>query len=168
MLCFCFLFFSHYNDCYFYYFWYCNTFFLLTLEFFISSYSSCFRCKVKLFIWFFSWIQSTINSISYTTYLDDFHVTNSNSQFSVLFFDIIAAYTTPFSLSPGNIVKLVSRIAYYFAFLSVSLTIASQLFIIFIFTLFYNTVLVLPYIDMNPPWVYMHSQTWTPLPPPSP
>ena len=32
----------------------------------------------------------------------------------------------------------------------------------------YNTVLVLPYIDMNPPRVYMRSQTWTPLPPPSP
>ena len=38
----------------------------------------------------------------------------------------------------------------------------------FYFILLYNTVLVLPYIDMNPPWVYMRSQTWTPLPPPSP
>ena len=36
------------------------------------------------------------------------------------------------------------------------------------FILLYNTVLVLPYIDMNPPRVYTHSQTWTPLPPPSP
>ena len=34
--------------------------------------------------------------------------------------------------------------------------------------LIYNTVLVLPYSDMNPPRVYMRSQTWTPLPPPSP
>ena len=34
----------------------------------------------------------------------------------------------------------------------------------FYFTLLYNTVLVLLYIDMNPPWVYMSSQTWTPLP----
>ena len=32
----------------------------------------------------------------------------------------------------------------------------------FYFILLYNTVLVLPYIDMNPPWVYMSSQTWTP------
>ena len=39
---------------------------------------------------------------------------------------------------------------------------------IFYFILLYNTVLVLPYIDMNPSRVYMHSQTWTPLPPPSP
>ena len=38
----------------------------------------------------------------------------------------------------------------------------------FCFILLYNTVLVLPYIDMNPPWVYMSSQTWTPLPPPTP
>ena len=38
----------------------------------------------------------------------------------------------------------------------------------FYFILFYNTVLVLPYIDMNPPQVYMSSQTWTSLPPPTP
>ena len=30
----------------------------------------------------------------------------------------------------------------------------------FYFILLYNTVLVLPYIDMNPPWVYMRSQTF--------
>ena len=38
----------------------------------------------------------------------------------------------------------------------------------FYFILLYNTLLVLPYIDMNPPWVYMSSQSWTPLPPPTP
>ena len=38
----------------------------------------------------------------------------------------------------------------------------------FYFLLLYNTVLILPYIDMNPPRVYMRSQTWTPLLPPSP
>ena len=32
---------------------------------------------------------------------------------------------------------------------------------LFIFIL-YNIVLVLPYIDMNPPWVYMCSPSWTP------
>ena len=36
------------------------------------------------------------------------------------------------------------------------------------FTLLYNIVLVLPYIDLNPPWVYMCSSSWTPLPTPSP
>ena len=34
-------------------------------------------------------------------------------------------------------------------------------FFYFYFILPYNTVLVLPYIDMNPPRVYMRSQTWT-------
>ena len=39
---------------------------------------------------------------------------------------------------------------------------------LFFFILLYNTVLVLPYINMNPPRVYMSSQTWTPLQPPTP
>ena len=38
----------------------------------------------------------------------------------------------------------------------------------FYFILLYSTVLVLPYIDMNPPQVYMSSQSWTPLPSPTP
>ena len=32
-------------------------------------------------------------------------------------------------------------------------------FILFYFILLYNTVLVLPYININPPWVYMSSQS---------
>ena len=43
-----------------------------------------------------------------------------------------------------------------------------QLYYLFYFTLFYNTVLVLPYINMNLWQVYTCSQSWTPLPPPSP
>ena len=31
------------------------------------------------------------------------------------------------------------------------------------FILLYNTVLVLPYIDMNPPWVYTSSQSDDPV-----
>ena len=31
----------------------------------------------------------------------------------------------------------------------------------------YNIVVVLPYIDMSHPWVYMCSSSWAPLPPPS-
>ena len=31
-------------------------FLLLTLGFFISSFSSCFRCRVRLFIWLFSYV----------------------------------------------------------------------------------------------------------------
>ena len=42
------------------------------------------------------------------------------------------------------------------------------LLLLFYFILLYNTVLVLPYINMNPPWVYTCSQSWTPFPPPSP
>ena len=38
----------------------------------------------------------------------------------------------------------------------------------FYFILLYNTVLVLAYIGMSPPWVYMSSQTWTPHPLPTP
>ena len=37
-----------------------------------------------------------------------------------------------------------------------------------LFILLYNIVLILPYIDLNLPWVYMCSPSWTPLPPPSP
>ena len=49
----------------------------------------------------------------------------------------------------------------------------SSLFFFFItisyfFFLLYNIVLVLPYINMHPPRVYMCSPSWTPLPPPSP
>ena len=44
----------------------------------------------------------------------------------------------------------------------------SLLFFLFYFILLYITVLVLPYINMNPPQVYMSSQPWTPLQPPSP
>ena len=46
-------------------------------------------------------------------------------------------------------------------------TLIGFIFFIFIFLLC-NTVLVLPYIDMNPPQVYMSSQPWIPLPPSSP
>ena len=38
----------------------------------------------------------------------------------------------------------------------------------FYFILLYNTVLIWPYINMNLPRVYMSSQSWTPLTPPSP
>ena len=37
-----------------------------------------------------------------------------------------------------------------------------------LFILLFKIVFVLPYIDMNPPWVYMCSPFRTPLPPPSP
>ena len=39
---------------------------------------------------------------------------------------------------------------------------------IYLFILLYNIVLVLPYINMHPPRVYMCSPSWTPCPLPSP
>ena len=41
-------------------------------------------------------------------------------------------------------------------------------FFIFFYLLLYSIVSVLPYINMNPPWVYTCSPSWTSLPPPSP
>ena len=41
-------------------------------------------------------------------------------------------------------------------------------FFLLLFFLLYNIILVLPYINMHLPQVYMCSQSWTPLPPPSP
>ena len=57
-----------------------------------------------------------------------------------------------------------------YKFYQKNLSICHIIFLLFFlfFFLLYNTVLVLPYIDMNPPRVYMSSQSWTPLPPPSP
>ena len=40
--------------------------------------------------------------------------------------------------------------------------------VVFFCFLLYNTVLVLPYVNMNPPRVYISSHSWTPLPPLSP
>ena len=41
-------------------------------------------------------------------------------------------------------------------------------YILHFFFLLYNFVLVLPKININPPWVYTCSPCWTPLPPSSP
>ena len=43
-----------------------------------------------------------------------------------------------------------------------------SLFFFILFFKLYNIVLVLPYIEMNPPQAYMCSPSWTLLPPPSP
>ena len=55
----------------------------------------------------------------------------------------------------GNLANLIKRTFFFFCLL------------FFIFLL-YNIVLVLPYVNINPPWVYTCSQSWTPLAPPSP
>ena len=50
-------------------------------------------------------------------------------------------------------------LSYFFSF--------ARIYFIYFFFL-YNIVLVLPYINMNLPWVYTCSPSWTPLPPLSP
>ena len=40
-------------------------------------------------------------------------------------------------------------------------------FSVYLFILLYNIVLVLPYTDLDPPWVYMCPPSWTPHPSPS-
>ena len=41
------------------------------------------------------------------------------------------------------------------------------MFLLLLFFLLYNIVLVLPYINMHPPQVYTCSPFWTPLQPPA-
>ena len=55
-------------------------------------------------------------------------------------------------------------------FLAMSMLFPLDYFNIYFYFIFklYNIVLVLPYIKMNPPQVYMCSPSWTLLPPPSP
>ena len=57
--------------------------------------------------------------------------------------------------------------AYSFVLLSSIPLYGYKKFFFYLFILLYNTALVLPYINMNPPWVYTCSQSWTPshLPP---
>ena len=53
-------------------------------------------------------------------------------------------------------------------FILLNMSFMEQVFSIFFFFLIYNIVLVLPYINMNPPWVYTCSPSWTAVPSPSP
>ena len=58
-------------------------------------------------------------------------------------------------------VVLEKTLFFFFSLLSIYF-----IFFYFYFILLYNTVLVLPYIVMNQPQVFMSSQSWTTLPPP--
>ena len=75
------------------------------------------------------------------------------SVWSQLFYCPLSLYF--FLIGEYNFFKFLIRIWYLF-------------FPVLFVHLLYNILLVLPYIDMNPPWVYMCSPFWTPLPPPSP
>ena len=56
-----------------------------------------------------------------------------------------------------------NKIVYLFSFFG-----SNFIFSVYLFILLYNIVLVLPYIDLDPPRVYMCSPSWNPLPTPSP
>ena len=65
-------------------------------------------------------------------------------------------------MCPKVIASLLYIISVFFFFFLI-------LFIyLLLFFLLYNIVLVLPYINTHPPWVYTCSPSWAPLPPPSP
>ena len=69
--------------------------------------------------------------------------------------------------SPGNGNPLQYFFFYVFFKLVYFILFLFFCFLLLLLFLLYNIVLVLPYINMNPPWVYTCSQSWTPLPPPS-
>ena len=72
----------------------------------------------------------------------------------------------PFPVCPFLVL---SNFFFFFPYLASCLYFFQYKFIYFNWRLIiYNIVLVLPYINMNPPRVYMSSPFWTPLPPPSP
>ena len=58
----------------------------------------------------------------------------------------------------------VSHLYVFFGEMSAMSFFYSFFLFIYLFTLLYSIVLVLPYIDKNPPWMYMCSPSWTPLP----
>ena len=73
-----------------------------------------------------------------------------------------------FNVSPAGVMLAVGFFFFFFPIFYFIYLFSFFFNFYFYFILLYITVLVLPYIDMNPPRVYMRSQTWTPLPPPSP
>ena len=68
-----------------------------------------------------------------------------------------------------SFVRLESEMFFYFSVKSTESRCSACFFLnYYYYFLLYNIVLVLPYIDMNPPWAYTCSPSWSPLPPPSP
>ena len=80
-----------------------------------------------------------------------FHVVNETEV--DVFLEFSCFFSDPTDV--GNLNSGSSAFSFFFFFLS-------------FFFLLYNIVLVLPYINMHSPWVYMCSPSSTPFPPPSP
>ena len=78
----------------------------------------------------------------------------------IITYSIYKMLRTPQALYIYDLI-LYLKLFLFFDFEPALLLLLFNLFII----LLYNIVLVLPYIDMNPPWVYVCSPSWTPLPP---
>ena len=80
--------------------------------------------------------------------------------------------TMTFSFIPKNVIWLIYKLlASYMLGLKGECLPSPHFFFFFnyyYYFLLYNIVLVLPYINMQPPWMYTCSPSWTPLPPPSP
>ena len=76
----------------------------------------------------------------------------------------ILAWRIPWTEKPGRLQPTGSQKSD----MTERLHLSFLIIIIFFFFLLYNIVLVLPYINMHPPRVYMCSPSWTPLPSPSP
>ena len=80
-----------------------------------------------------------------------------------------------FLLECGWFLLLCSQVHFFPSFISYSAFKLTQCVFIYLFLkiyfswrLHYNIVVVLAYIDMNQPWVYLCSPSWTPFPLPSP
>ena len=89
---------------------------------------------------------------------------------SFLFFLLLAIFFSIIYLfSKYNLIftlyfKICIRFYYWFCH-SIFFFFFEQVFYFICLFLLYNIVLVLPYINMNPSWVYTCFQSWTPLPP---
>ena len=94
-----------------------------------------------------------------------FHFSESSSVsfINVLYFSAYKTFTTLVRFIPKCFIIIFLDVI-FFSYSNSKWVV----FFILLFILLYNIVLVLPYINMHPPWVYTCSPSWTPLPPPSP
>ena len=112
----------------------------------------------------FSYIQWSMLNILFTYSKVNIKISNSGEQGMYKYIMVSVEYTWVNSL-------LWKWTEIIMSFLRLNSNTAFHFFLIFnyyYYFLLYNVVLVLPYINMHLPQVYMCSQSWTPLPPPSP
>ena len=73
------------------------------------------------------------------------------------------------ALTTGTFVGKVMSLPFIYFFMDFENYTDNFIYLFLLLLFFYFTILYwfLPYINMNPPWVYTCSPSWTPLPPPS-